>query len=98
MPAQPEQAAAVPAQPEVAPTAAAEPQPAPPVVQQRQETPSFVIMDSQSAKTTEVSGEQRGYDGGKKVKGRKRHIGVDTLGMLCAVVVTAANVSDGKGA
>ena len=48
-------------------------------------------------KTTELGGE-RGYDKGKNVKGRKRHILVDTLGLLLAIVVTAASVSDPAGA
>ena len=63
----------------------------------RDAQPSAASIDSQSVKTTAVGGE-RGFDGGKQVKGRKRHTLVDTLGNLLKVIVTVANMSDGKAA
>ena len=63
----------------------------------RHKHPTAGCLDSQSVKTTQIAG-IRGYDKGKNVTGRKRHILVDTLGLLLVVVVTAASVSDPYGA
>jgi putative transposase len=57
---------------------------------------SLMCADSQSVKLAPFINEERGFDGNKKINGRKRHILVDTLGLIIGVLVTAANVADGK--
>ena len=63
----------------------------------REPEPQKAAIDSQTVKGSEAGG-PRGYDGGKKINGRKRHIVVDTMGLLLVVLVTSADVDDGTGA
>ncbi len=64
----------------------------------RDENPSAASLDSQSVKTTEEGARVRGFDAGKKINGRKRHILVDTIGLLLAVKVHAGDIQDRDGA
>jgi putative transposase len=67
------------------------------VIEGRKRQPSAAIIDSQSVKSTETS-DERGYDAGKKINGRKRHLLVDTIGLVLLVMILPANIQDRDGA
>jgi putative transposase len=64
----------------------------------RKESASLGIIDSHSVRMSSISGQQRGIDGNKKIKGSKRHIIVDTMGLMICIVAHPANIHDSKGA
>lgn len=64
----------------------------------REASPSVALIDSQSVKTTRIGGLERGFDGGKQIKGRKRHIITDSRGLLLTAVSHSANIHDSKAA
>jgi putative transposase len=64
----------------------------------REPTPSAACIESHSVQTTEMGGPARGYDGGKKLNGRKRHLLVETLGLWLAVLLTSAGLDEGGAA
>ena len=68
------------------------------VIEDREPSPSATILDSQSVKTATPSAVEVGYDAAKRIKGRKRHLLVDSLGLVLMVVVTAASVPERAGA
>jgi putative transposase len=68
------------------------------VIQGKNREPTVGIIDAQSVKNTLVSSQNKGFDAGKKIKGIKRHIIVDTLGLVLAVVIQSASVQDRDGA
>ena len=68
------------------------------VIEDREPSPSATILDSQSVKTATPSAVEVGYDAAKRIKGRERHLLVDSLGLVLMVVVTAASVPERAGA
>lgn len=67
------------------------------IEQHRHSSPSEAIIDSQSVKSAAGVNKAVGFDGGKLIKGRKRFLTVDTLGLVLQVLLTAANVGERKG-